>query len=73
MIVYVTGSIYAPAIDLLRKHAEIVQTLDQPEKIDAMIIRGGKITAEIIDQCPNLKVIVKHGIGVDNKIGIAHV
>lgn len=66
MIVYVTGSIYAPAIDLLRKHAEIVQTLDQPEKIDAMIIRGGKITAEIIDQCPNLKVIGKHGIGVDN-------
>lgn len=66
MTVYVTGSIYQPALDLLAQHAEIVRTLDNPEKIDAMIIRGGKVTEEMMDLCPNLKVIARHGIGVDS-------
>lgn len=66
MTVYVTGSIYQPALDYLAEHAEIVRTLDKPEKIDAMIIRGSKVTAEMIDECPNLKVIARHGIGVDS-------
>lgn len=66
MTVYVTGNIYEPAIELLAEHAEVIRTLDEPEKIDAMIIRSSKVTAEIMDQCPNLKVIGKHGIGVDS-------
>lgn len=66
MTVYVTGNIYEPALKMLAERAEIVRTLDEPEEIDAMIIRGGKVTAEIIDRCPRLKVISKHGVGVDS-------
>lgn len=66
MSVYVTGNIYQPALDLLAEHVEVVRTLDAPEKIEGMIIRGSKVSAELMDQCPNLKVIARHGIGVDS-------
>jgi len=36
------------------------------EKVDALLVRMGKITREVIKASPNLKVIAKHGTGVDN-------
>ncbi len=37
------------------------------KKLDAIIIRAkGKVSWEIIDECPNIKVIGKHGVGFDN-------
>lgn len=36
------------------------------EKTDALLVRMGKITAEVIQASPKLKVISKHGTGVDN-------
>lgn len=36
------------------------------EKAHALILRTGKAPAEVIKASPNLKVIAKHGIGVDN-------
>jgi len=35
-------------------------------KADALLVRMGKITREVIEASPNLKVIAKHGTGVDN-------
>lgn len=32
---------------------------------DALIVGNDKITADVIDRCPKIKVIAKHGIGVD--------
>lgn len=32
---------------------------------DAIIIRLGGINADVIENCPNLKVIAKHGVGLD--------
>ncbi|WP_427112285.1 phosphoglycerate dehydrogenase [Megasphaera sueciensis] len=32
---------------------------------DALIVGNDKITADIINRCPNVKIIAKHGIGVD--------
>lgn len=32
---------------------------------DALIVGNDKVTADIIEHCPNLKVIAKHGVGVD--------
>lgn len=34
--------------------------------VDAIMVRQGKINAEVINASPALKVIVKHGVGVDN-------
>nr|NIS59906.1 3-phosphoglycerate dehydrogenase [Pseudomonadota bacterium] len=36
------------------------------KRADGLIVRTGKITEEVISASPNLKVITKHGIGVDN-------
>ncbi len=36
------------------------------EKSHALILRTGKAPAEVIKASPNLKVIAKHGVGVDN-------
>ncbi|MGQ9696033.1 MAG: hypothetical protein ACUVWV_14960 [Thermodesulfobacteriota bacterium] len=35
------------------------------EKAHALILRTGKAPAEVIKASPNLKVIAKHGVGVD--------
>ena len=76
--VIITGpSIAKEAMDLLSKtcHTEVIEPYPNPselalklhhEKTDAFIVRTGKITAEVIKASPNLKVITKHGIGVDN-------
>lgn len=76
--VIITGaSIAKEAMELLSKtcNAECVGAYPKPselalklrrEKTDALIVRTGKMTAEVIKASPNLKVITKHGIGVDN-------
>jgi D-3-phosphoglycerate dehydrogenase len=46
------------------KPPELAQKLKQ-EKADALIVRTGKISAEVIKASLELKVISKHGIGVD--------
>ncbi len=35
-------------------------------QVDALIIRQGRITEEVIAASPKLRVIAKHGVGVDN-------
>jgi D-3-phosphoglycerate dehydrogenase len=44
----------------------------QEKKADGFLVRTGKITREVIEASANLKVIAKHGTGVDNiEIGAA--
>ena len=40
--------------------------LEVPEDCDAILIRTAQIGRQVIEQCPQLKVIARHGIGVDN-------
>jgi D-3-phosphoglycerate dehydrogenase len=35
-------------------------------QVDALIVRQGRITAQVIAASPRLKVIAKHGVGIDN-------
>ena len=69
------------AMDILSKNSTI-HLLENPyiwklndrvkKKIDAIIIRAkGSVTKEIISECPRLKVIGRHGVGLDNIDGIA--
>lgn len=66
MTVFLDKNIYAPAGDYLAEHAEVVTDFEHPEKLDAIICRAQPITRELIEQCPNLKVIARHGVGVDS-------
>lgn len=40
--------------------------IDHYSIAEAVIVRTFKMTKEIIDKMPNLKIIAKHGVGVDN-------
>lgn len=66
MTVFLDKNIYAPAGDYLAEHAEVVTDFEHPEKLDAIICRARPITRELIEQCPNLKVIARHSVGVDS-------
>lgn len=77
--IFITGSgIAEEAQQLLREENctfEVGDPKDTPEDLvrklkafnpDSLIVRQGKITAEVQDAAPNLKVICKHGVGTDN-------
>lgn len=72
--VFLTEPIHEDAVAYLKERFEVVQgTSVEPEEIvrqaqgcAAILIRSAKITAEIMDRLPSLKVVAKHGMGVDN-------
>ncbi|OHV80491.1 hydroxyacid dehydrogenase [Rhizobium sp. LCM 4573] len=49
---------YDPSDVVAKRAAEL--------RIDGLMVRQGRITQEVIAASPNLKVIAKHGVGVDN-------
>lgn len=69
--ILVTKPIHPKGMEILRKKADIkiLSSLEKMEEEakdkDAIIIRIGKVTKSIIENNPNLKVIAKHGVGVD--------
>ncbi len=76
--VVITGSTIAPeALRLLSEkcRTEFTGAYPKPEDLarrlaenqaDALILRTGKITREGMKASPRLKIIAKHGVGVDN-------
>ena len=51
---------------LLEKYTEKAQLLDAVKDVEAMIVRSDKITPEIMDAAPKLKIIVRAGAGYDS-------
>ncbi len=77
--IFMTGSrLVKDAEDILAREGIIYEygtPKDTPEEIaaklrdfdpDGLIVRQGKITKAVLDSAENLKVICKHGVGVDN-------
>src|SRR5687767_2917585 len=77
--IFLTGSgIVERAINFLRDIGCVVEAgspndtpADLTRKLsafnpDALIVRQGKISGEVQDAAPCLKVICKHGVGMDN-------
>jgi D-3-phosphoglycerate dehydrogenase len=77
--VFLTGSgIVEPARNYLRDHGCVVEagapndtSADLARKVsafnpEALIVRQGKISTEVQDAAPSLRVICKHGVGIDN-------
>lgn len=72
--VFLTECIHEDAVAYLQENFEVVQgtsveagqIIRQAQGCSAILIRSAKITAEIMDAIPTLKVVAKHGMGVDN-------
>lgn len=53
-------------VSLLEKYTDNRQLLDAVKDADAMIVRSDKITPEVLDAAPNLKIVVRAGAGYDS-------
>jgi len=72
----VVDKIHSDGIKLLEKNNkfqyEVIEDLSKKNLIsklpafDGITLRRGKIDAEILEKCKNLKVISRHGVGYDN-------
>ena len=51
---------------LLERYTDKAQLLEAVADVYAMIVRSDKVTAEVIDAAPQLKVVVRAGAGYDN-------
>ena len=75
MIVFVPDFIHPLCLQRLKENVTVVNTLDDIEHIDAMLIRGFECTADVIEKAKNLKLVARHGVGynnVDTKAAAAH-
>lgn len=72
--IFLTEHIHDDAAAYLRENFDVIQgtsvetaeIIRQAQGCAGILIRSAKITAEIMDAVPTLKVIAKHGMGVDN-------
>ncbi len=75
--VLLTGPVYEKALKKLEAKADVqfikkgvseteIINLIKKQKITILIVRGGKINKQVINSAPNLKAIIKHGVGVNN-------
>ncbi|PLW92282.1 MAG: 3-phosphoglycerate dehydrogenase [Marinilabiliales bacterium] len=51
---------------LLEKYTDKAQLFEAVKDADALIVRSDKITAEVVEQTQNLKIVVRAGAGYDN-------
>src|SRR5690349_23161144 len=70
-LVYVLEPIAPSAIATLRRSCDVVEPGDSgkdrwPEDADGIVVRTSKITADLLETAAKLKVVGKHGVGVDN-------
>jgi len=70
MKTYIFDPISNEALAYAQSHLDVV-CWDSPEidnyaEVEAVIVRTFKMPPSVIDQMPKLKIIAKHGVGVDN-------
>lgn len=63
MSVFLNEHIHPEARKRLEERFQVVDNMDHPEEIEAIIVRVFDANAAVMDKCPNLKVIGKHGVG----------
>jgi D-3-phosphoglycerate dehydrogenase / 2-oxoglutarate reductase len=74
MKVYLGEVIHPAAVALLEKNAEVVRPKDHSRKaylealkdVDGMVARKVPVGAEEMDQAPRMKIIARHGVGLDS-------
>ena len=75
-VLFLDDAIHATAFTMLEPHCETIgrtaswasedEVLSLCAEADAFLVRACKITARIMDAAPNLKIIARHGSGVDS-------
>ena len=63
--VYLNEHISPNAVNRLKQHVRLVDNFDNPEEIDAIIVRQQYATREIIQKAKNCKLIQMHGVGLE--------
>ncbi len=53
-------------VEVFEKYAEQQELVDKVKDAHALIIRSDKVTKEVIDAAPELKIVVRAGAGYDN-------
>ena len=53
-------------MQVLEKYPDKQALLDAVKSADALIVRSDKIDKDVLDQAPNLKIVVRAGAGYDN-------
>ena len=53
-------------VEVLENYAEQADFVAAVKDVEAIIIRSDKVTAEVIDAAPKLKIVVRAGAGYDN-------
>ena len=74
MKVFLTEPIHAEAVAMLEQHSQVIRgdaidadgIIRQAQDCDAILVRSAYITDDILGGIPSLRVVAKHGIGVDN-------
>jgi D-3-phosphoglycerate dehydrogenase len=68
-------SVHPRGIETLRKAGDVEvvghsisedELLPKLKDVDGILVRKGRITARVIDAAPKLKIVARHGVGVDN-------
>ena len=74
MKVYLGEVIHPDAVALLEKHAQVVRPKDHSrqaylealQEVDGMVARKVHVGAEEMDRAPGMKIIARHGVGLDS-------
>lgn len=74
MKILLTEQIHEDGVKVLESVGEVILAtgtdedtiIKEGKDADAILVRVAKITRKIIDNLPKLKVVAKHGVGVDN-------
>jgi D-3-phosphoglycerate dehydrogenase len=74
MKVYLGEVIHPDAVALLEKHAQVVRPKDHSrqaflealQEVDGMVARKVNVGAEEMDRAPRMKIIARHGVGLDS-------
>lgn len=77
MHILINDGLSATAISELEKNEHVVKNISvaasqlanyiNENKIEALIVRSAtKVTREVLEACPNLKLVIRAGIGIDN-------
>lgn len=73
-LIYVTSAIHPSIVTELHKLGDVrlgygpnrVEYQEVQNQVDAVFLRGGHLTKELIAASPNLRIIARHGAGYDN-------
>jgi D-3-phosphoglycerate dehydrogenase / 2-oxoglutarate reductase len=72
--VLVTEAIHPIGVEVLAREVEVVNLPERPGEtvaqhlpiVDGVLVRTARLTAPLLETAPGLKIIGKHGVGIDN-------